>query len=565
MAESEVTRVIRQQRQAVADNERDTLKRLARLWVPSYRYLQQQVDDLLAVIKAQQDEGKEVWIGYIHSLERYQRMMDQAKQMIRKYNKAAAGQIRGTEAEMEDLGHENAKQLVSMAEPDDPMWTRVNKRETRIAAAMAAEDAPLDRLLDKSFGQMKEGMESALITGISTGQGSSWIAQQMMDAAQIPEQRALLIARTEVNRAYRQSNWEQMRSSRAIRGYRRMCYKPTACFACLMLDGEFYSVDEEPTDHPNGKCSFVPVTRHFDPINSPDWQSGSDWFLEQDEETQHKLMGPGRFDLWKSGGVDPRAMVYIKPNDIWGGSPAVRRLEELKTISVSKNYPSSGTVYPKDTQREPIDDTERFAILNNKIYKEYGVELSDDVMLLDYENVEKSLSGVVEVLDKIPEMKKVFKGFIATDRNSLMSTFNNGTIGFSRKFFSPDTKSALSAEIERVITEGLGIKNFSAKSIGYHEAGHLIELLLCHKQAGNEDEAIALYNSQAISENFVKSAIESLGFEYNKNTFIELSGQISTRALVDTGELFAECVADYMTNKELANDLSIALWKLIGG
>ena len=100
----------------------------------------------------------------------------------------------GIEAEMADLGHEDAKQPVSIAEPDDPMWTRVNKRETRIAAAMAAEDAPLDRLLDKSFGQMKEGMESALITGISTGQGSSWIAQQMMDAAQIPEQRALLIA-----------------------------------------------------------------------------------------------------------------------------------------------------------------------------------------------------------------------------------------------------------------------------------------------------------------------------------------------------------------------------------
>ena len=105
-----------------------------------------------------------------------------------------------------------------------------------------------------------------------------------------------------------------------------------------MLDGEFYSVDEEPCDHPNGKCSFVPVTRQFDPINSPDWQSGSDWFLEQDEETQHKLMGPGRFDLWKSGGVDPRDMVYIKPNDIWGGSPAMRTIEQIKESSTGLGY-----------------------------------------------------------------------------------------------------------------------------------------------------------------------------------------------------------------------------------
>ena len=319
MAESEVVRAIRKQREEVARNELDTLKRLARLWVPSYRYLREQVNALTALIRKKQDAGEPVEIEYFYSLERYQRMMAQAKKMVRDYNSAAAGQIHGTEVEMNDFGQNNAKQLINIAEPDDPMWTRVNKRETRIAAGMTANGSPLDRLLDKSFGQMKEGMEQALITGISTGQGSAWIADQLMKAAEIPEQRALLIARTEVNRAYRQANWEQMQSSRAVRGYRRMCYKDTACLACLMLDGEFYPIDSEPCDHPNGKCSFVPVTKHFDPANEPGWQKGRDWFMEQDEATQRRLMGPGRFDLWKQGGVYPRDMVYMKPNDIWGG------------------------------------------------------------------------------------------------------------------------------------------------------------------------------------------------------------------------------------------------------
>ncbi len=329
MAESEVVKAIRKQREEIARNEIDTLKRMAKLWVPSYKYLKKQVDALTALIQAKRNKGEPVEIEYIHSLDRYKTMMAQAKKMIRDYNKAIAGQIRGTEAEMVDIGHNNAKQIINIAEPDDPLWTRVNKRETRIMAAMTADESPLDNLLAKSFGQMKEGMESALITGISTGQGSSWIAQQLMKAAEIPEQRALLIARTEVNRTYRQSNWEQMRSSRAILGYRRMCYKDTACFACLMLDKEFYPVDAEPTDHPNGKCSFVPVTRHFDPGADPGWESGRDWFEHQDPDTQRSIMGPGRFDLWKQSGVDPRDMVYIKPNDIWGGSPAVRSLEDM--------------------------------------------------------------------------------------------------------------------------------------------------------------------------------------------------------------------------------------------
>ena len=38
-----------------------------------------------------------------------------------------------------------------------------------------------------------------------------------MQAAQIPERRALLIARTEINRAYRQSNWNQMRSGSPVK------------------------------------------------------------------------------------------------------------------------------------------------------------------------------------------------------------------------------------------------------------------------------------------------------------------------------------------------------------
>lgn len=329
LADSAVVRAIRKYREEVARDELATLRRLARLWVPSYRELRKQVDALTSLIQQKRDKGEPVEVEYLYSLDRYQTMMDQAEQMIRKYNKAAAGQIHGTEVEMAEMGAQNGKQLISIAEPDNPMWTRVNKRETRIAAGMTANGSPLDNLLAKSFDAMKEGLEQALITGISTGQGSSWIAQRMMEAAEIPEQRALLIARTEVNRAYRQANWEQMQSSGAVRGYRRMCYPPTACFACLMLDGEFYPVDSEPCDHPNGKCSFVPVTKHFDPADDPSWQRGRDWFMEQDEATQRKLMGPGRFDLWKQQGLDPRDMVYIKPNATWGGSPAVVSLKNL--------------------------------------------------------------------------------------------------------------------------------------------------------------------------------------------------------------------------------------------
>ena len=357
MAESEIVKAIRRQRAEVARNELDTLRRLARLWAPSYRYLKKQADALAKFIQERRDAGEPVEIEYIYSLQRYKTMAEQARKMIREYSRAAAGQISASEAEIYEIGKQNGQQLISIAEPDDPMWTRVNRRETRIMAGMTANGSPLYDLLNKSYSETMDEITKSLTIGISTGQGSSWIAQQLTNAGLIPEQRALLIARTEVNRAYRQSNWEQMQSSRAIKGYRRMCYHDTACFACIMLDGEFYPVDSEPCDHPNGKCSFVPVTKHFDPINDPSWERGPEWFARQDEETQRRIMGAGRFDLWKQQGVDPRNMVWIKPNDVWGGSPAAKPIKELMDNLLSVSEPEAETVTVNFT---PIENARSF-------------------------------------------------------------------------------------------------------------------------------------------------------------------------------------------------------------
>lgn len=209
-------------------------------------------------------------------------------------------------------------------------------------ASMTSDQAPLGDLLNRDFGAMKSAMEEQLMIGISTGQGSKWIADRLMEVAEIPERRALVIARTEANRAYRQSNWEQMRSSRVTKGYRRMCFKPTACFACLMMDGDFYPIDAEPTDHPNGKCSFVPVTKHFDPMETGDWETGREWFDKLPPDDQRRIMGPGRYDIWQTEGLDPSKMVYNRENDVWGASPSKLRIDLYSVYDLEGVITSDG-------------------------------------------------------------------------------------------------------------------------------------------------------------------------------------------------------------------------------
>ena len=331
MAEASIFRAIREQREAINRSELKMLQEMARLWVPSYHYLEEQLDRVIETIEAKMESGEPIDQSWFYSLERYKTMMEQSREAIEKYNQAAEKLISGEEADAIDLGITNARELVNIAEPTDPLWTRINKRELRIMAGEISEGSPLHALFAKNWSATITEIEKALTIGISTGQGPAWIASRMKEAAQVPIKRAMLIARTEVNRAYRAATLETMRSSKAVIGYRRMCYPPTACFACLMMDGEFYEKALDFSDHPNGKCAAVPVTRQYDPISDADWERerGQAWFERQTPEKQKALMGVGRYELWQQGKVNLRDMVYIKENTTWGGSPAIKSLREL--------------------------------------------------------------------------------------------------------------------------------------------------------------------------------------------------------------------------------------------
>ena len=138
--------------------------------------------------------------------------------------------------------------------------------------------------------------------------------------------RSVRIARTEINRAYRLANAQQYAKSGVVEKVLRLCYPPTACFACLEMDGE-----ECPNgicdDHPNGKCTTIAVTTGG---IMPEWQHGHEWLMEQSEEDQRRIIGAERFEMWKKDGIPLRDMVPMRDNPVWGGSPSTVSVRDLK-------------------------------------------------------------------------------------------------------------------------------------------------------------------------------------------------------------------------------------------
>lgn len=483
----------------------------------------------------------------------WQNMRDQLTDDLVNADKTAASMINGTLPGVYAENHNYGTYEAERGSGVDTTYTLYDKDTVARLMNGNPDLLPAPSVdIPKDMQWNRQHLQSALLQGILTGESMRDIAKRFQNVVGMDERAAMRNARTAVTGAQNAGRIDSyLRAQKMGIGMKQVWMSTKdgrTRDSHAMMDGEKVDPGKkfsngcrypgDPHGHPaeiyNCRCTVSAEVEGSDPYDGA--ATPSNYLKEQGlTYAQWKRMHAERF----------YDRLFRNNNDN------------------SRDYPSSKNIISNNLSDKPIDDIERFVILNHKIYQKYGFELNEDVMSLDYENVEKSLIGITEVFDEIPELKKVFKGFVVTDRNSLMSTFDNGTIGFSRKYYSSDARSALAAEIERAITEGLGINNFSEKSIGYHEAGHLIEMYLCYNRGKNEVEALSLYRSRSIATEFVKSAIESLGFEYNNNTYTELALQISDRALYDTGELFAECIADFMTNKEYANDLSIAIWKLI--
>lgn len=327
MAESDVVRIVREYREQLARNEDQALRRMARSWAQMEQELHSAYVALEEEIRALMDSGNAVPKELIMTRIRYQQMMAQLEKYLTEYDKTAVETISYYQERNFNLGIDSALAQLRQTVETDEIWNVVSKDSAEVMVGFAGNGAPLGDLLRRDYGSLGNDIADTLIKGIGLGKGSLAIADDIAEMIGEKEySRASRIARTEINRAYRIANAEQYRASGVVQKVVRLCYPPTACFACLELDGE-----ECPNgicdDHPNGKCTTVAIT-----IGGvmPEWQHGHEWLMEQSVVDQRRIMGDERYELWKKDHIPLRDMVQMKPNPVWGGSPSIDSVRSIK-------------------------------------------------------------------------------------------------------------------------------------------------------------------------------------------------------------------------------------------
>jgi len=315
-------------RAAIEMQERGQAARLAGLWADVLRGLQGECERLAQELADRQARGLPVALWHVRRMERYQALMRQVTQQIRRFGPDVAADVTEMQRLMARWGLEHSVALIDMQTASvTALFDRLPVEAVIRMAGNTGAGTPLATLLAPLPGEGAQAVTRALMRGVALGWHPTRTAQEMINGAGLAFQRALLIARTEQMRVYRETTRQQYVASAIVEGYIRVSAKSArTCIACLMSDGQFFELDVPFEEHPAGRCVAIPALVRGQRAT---WETGEQWFRRQDEATQRQVLGPGRYDAWQAGRFELGATVTRREDATWGASLVPTPLHEL--------------------------------------------------------------------------------------------------------------------------------------------------------------------------------------------------------------------------------------------
>jgi len=206
-------------------------------------------------------------------------------------------------------------------------YTKLNTQAVNNIIALSRAGKPLEKIFQTVAPGAVEAMTNILIANTTKGVNPRQTAREMITSGlnQGGLGRALVIARDQQIRAYRDST-RQTYQELGVKKYQRVAaHDKRTCAACLAMDGMKQDSDKVLPLHPQDRCAIIAVV----PGYSPNRQTGAQWFEAQDSDTKRAILGQGRFEAYNEGKFDFRQMVTVKPNQTWGDSAQVTSLADL--------------------------------------------------------------------------------------------------------------------------------------------------------------------------------------------------------------------------------------------
>ena len=302
-------------------------------WLAIERSLSDEIDDLAVAFDQRREDGEVITQAALFRMDRYQSLMRQLRVELTDYEEYADETISGVQRSFGVQGIDQAGQLIRMQYPGvAPSFDRLPISVVENMVGLAGDGSPLTDLLRARMGDAVTGLTHELITGTALGRNPRDTARHMMrNGMSQGLNGALNIARTEQLRVYRQTSQEQYQAADVVYAHVRVAtHDDRVCPACIMAEGEILRPDEAVYDHPQGRCTSIPL---IEGLAQPQFQNGQDWFKQQDTATQRKILGPGRYNAWKDGEFDLDQLVTVRDNATWGKSLQPTPLKDVRNAA----------------------------------------------------------------------------------------------------------------------------------------------------------------------------------------------------------------------------------------
>lgn len=324
-----VVDVMEAQRAALLRADEAAQRLMAAHWLEVERELQAQVDALALELAG--GEGAPS-IYQLSRVRRYQALREQIDAQMGRYASYVEGDIRRRQLDAGLQAIDQSSLAIQAAGADAGIalqFDRLPVASVERMVGLAGDGSPLRDVLASAGRVGPERLGEELVKGLALGLNPREIAQRALRQGLATSlTRMMTIARTEVIRVARQTTQENYRHSRVVRGYRRVAAKSRrTCVACLALDGREYALDVAFEEHPNGRCTMIPVLIRGEPAQ---FLTGREWFGQQSEAIQRSMMGRGRWELWRDGRIGWDDLVTIHEDETWGNSPQVTPVGVLR-------------------------------------------------------------------------------------------------------------------------------------------------------------------------------------------------------------------------------------------
>ncbi|WP_347042029.1 phage minor head protein [Brachybacterium nesterenkovii] len=197
----------------------------------------------------------------------------------------------------------------------------------RTTERIAAQSRPLSALAEQA---MRRELRRGVALGENPRQSARRMVRALEDASDMTLARAMTIARTETIDAHRAAaQTVEEANTDVLAGWEWYTHADErTCRSCLAQHGRRFSTEEPgPLDHPNGRCSRIPVTKSWEELGFSGMrepkramETGEELFAAMSDEEQRSVLGPQGYAAWKRGDYPMEEWSALRKNADWRDS-----------------------------------------------------------------------------------------------------------------------------------------------------------------------------------------------------------------------------------------------------